>query len=126
MNTSVDSGVDQLKEEKLRYVAATALELTEEQSEDCWDRSSEENDAMPSESAALDESVTSSAAGAETAESQPERQQEFDCHGDSLEHARLTAAVKKMLQQDSKVRDKACMFSFRGLLPTRFYKASTV
>ena len=109
------SGADQLRKERLRYVAAAELEAAHDQSGDCWDLSSEEDAPSPRPTRvpvfSNSEALAASGAGlAAEVDRQPMR-----CHHHSQQHAMLTAAVKQMLQQDGMVR-RCKRQSLTGLL----------
>lgn len=113
MLSSVACGADQLREERLRFVAASPLEQSLEDNEDCWDHSSEDEDPhCPDISHNLSTVASSAAASTNTTEPQAESyiqadtQQALTCHGRLPEHTKLTAAVKQLLQQHGMVRNK--------------------
>ena len=116
----VAGGIDQLKEERLRYLAASALEPSAEDSEDCWDHSSEDDRPQrPDTTHNLSIAATSAAASTDTSQPQAEScaqadtQQTLGFHDRLSEHAKLTTAVKHMLQQHGTVRDKPCALGIK-------------
>lgn len=103
------SGVDQLKEERLRYAAAD-VDTVEDQNVDCWDLSSEDECASaPTQVRHSSSSHTLAASGAPAnlpAEPRGEidKHDIFSYHNHLPRHAILAAGVKQMLQQHSTVR----------------------
>ena len=110
MPAAPSSGVDQLKEERQRYVAAAELDAVEDQDADCWDLSSEDQCASaPAQMRDFSSSHPVPASGG-LAISPAELQADVDkhdilsCQNELPQHAMLAAGVKRILQQHSMVR----------------------
>lgn len=109
---SAASGADQLKEEKLRYIAAAELEAAQVENADYWDLSSEDECLSAQSQPRFPDSSTSQAvasgAGRTMSEAEPlagmDKHHILSCHSGLPQHAILVARVKQMLQQHEMVR----------------------
>ena len=106
------SGFDHLKEERLRFVAATTLESALEV-QDCWDGSSEDETVptgdpaqrrSPGPSASVSDGLGISAVPGQVS-AQDTTEQALSCYTHLPEHATVMAAVQEVLKQQGTVRN---------------------
>lgn len=98
------SGVDQLKEERLRYAAADP-DAVEDQDVDCWDLSEDECGSAPTQVRHSSSSHTMTASGSPAIlPAEVDKHDILSYHNNLPQHAKLAAGVKQMLSMVRKCK----------------------